>query len=330
MKSLPPESDAAMPLLRVGLLGCSDIASRRFLPALDRSRRAILAGLASRSPERATALASGAGVRIMTYDDLVAAPDIDLVYLSLPNHLHEEWGIRLLEAGKHLICEKPLALSPVGVERMVATAESHGRLLYENLMFLHHPQHQVVASLLAGGAIGRLAVLRATFCFPGPAPGDFRLDPDQGGGALHDLARYPLGIALRFLTGLPRRFRGQTIRQGGLVRSLCGTAISPAGELFSYAVAFGQQYESWYELVGETGRIRVDRAFTPPADLANRIRVLAGGDEREVVAPACDQFQQMIDDVADLVGSPERYAEPHERSRVLAGLAREMEEGGDD
>jgi predicted dehydrogenase len=263
---------------------------------------------------------------LFSYEELLDSPAIDLIYLSLPNHLHEEWAVRALQAGKHVICEKPLGLSPESVERMLAAAETGGRLLYESLMFLHHPQHAVVRELVAQGRIGRLCTLRAVFTIPLPKSGDFRLDPARGGGALHDLCRYPLGAALFHLRGLPGSFRGHAVMGDGIDRAVHGTAITPRDEVFSYAMAFGQQYQSSYELTGEGGRIILERAFTTPADLAGRIRLIVGSDVSDVTVPPCDHFGRMIDDVAGIIRGGD-FKIVHDRSRLLARLAREMEEG---
>jgi len=313
--------------VRVGILGCSDIARRKFIPALVGCRGAVLAALSSRSPAKAALFAPEGFSGICSHEELLASPHVDLVYLSLPNHLHEEWAIRALQSGKHVICEKPLGLSPDSVERMVATAEANGRVLYENLMYLHHPQHGVAREMVVSGRIGRVRSLRAVFTIPLPRSGDFRLDPVRGGGALHDLSRYPLGAALYHLSGVPRQFRGHAIRRDGLTLALHGTAVTPGEEIFSCSMAFGQQYQSYYEIIGEAGLIRLDRAFTPPADHSGRITVVAGSEERVVSVPPCDQFGRMIEDVADLIRTGDDLSRFHERSRLLARLAREMEDG---
>lgn len=315
--------------LRVGVMGCSDITGRKFLPALSGCRGAVLAAIASRSPEKAAASAPDGTCWASSYEELLSSPGVDLVYLSLPNHLHEEWAVRALEAGKHVICEKPLGLSPDSVGRMLAAAETNGQLLYENLMYLHHPRHAVVKKLVADGAIGRVRSLRAVFTIPLPKSGNFRLDPDQGGGALHDLSRYPLGAALYHLGGVPGDFRGRAISRDGLVLAVHGTAVTPLEEVFTYAMAFGQQYQCSYELVGERGLILLDRAFTPPADQETKIMVRSGSESRELSVPPCDQFGRMIEDVAELIRTGGDFSRVHDRSRLLARLAREMEEGCD-
>ncbi len=310
---------------RIGILGCSDIASRRFIPALLATPRARLSGVASSSPERAARFAAGASCRAFDYRGLVDAPEIDLIYLSLPNHLHEEWTLAALEKGKHVICEKPLGLDPASVERMTAAAEERGLLLYENLTYLHHPLLARVSEALP--EIGRIRTLRVVFGFTLRDSGNFRLDPARGGGAFHDLSRYPLSAALRFLDGEPESFTGVAFENNGLVTGMHGFALSSRQELFSFGIDFAQQYHSFYELVGERGRIRVDRAFTPPAEMAVPVQMVCGTEDRSFTVPATDQFRLMIEAVCGMIAADGDFRESHARNRRLAELAEQLRTG---
>lgn len=308
-------------MLRVAILGCSDIARRKFLPALSRSGQARLVALGSRRAENAASLAAAARVPLTTYEEIVRDPAIDLVYISLPNHLHETWSIRALEQGKHVLCEKPLGLDAASVRRMLQAADSCGRLLYENLMYLRHPQHAAVKALIDGGLIGHLLSLRSEFAFPGPTAGDFRLDPAMGGGAFHDMNRYPLSAALYFLTGKSHRFvRGGAQEREGLNLSLRAESLTDAGEEFSFQVAFGQRYRSFYQINGERGVIRVERAYTTPSDMENRISVTVDGRDESFSVPPDDHFLGAIEHVCDLVRGG-RWDMEHDRSGRLAALA---------
>ena len=263
---------------------------------------------------------------ILTHEELLARPDIDLVYISLRNHLHEEWTMRALDAGKHVICEKPLATSLASAQRMLAAAESRSLLLYENLMYLHHPQHAMVKSIIASGRIGKIVTIRSIFGFPMPTSGDFRLDPDQGGGAFLDLSRYSAGTAMHFLNGPLIRMKGSATWEGRLNTGLAGTATTAEGELFIFSNIFGQQYESFYEICCEKGRIRVDRAYTPPADMANRIMLFEGERLTEISAPPADHFKLMIDAVVTAVRNGS-YSVINSRTLATAELAEMMAKG---
>ena len=311
--------------IRVGILGCSDIARRKFIPALLQSRSASLTAIASRDRARAEQTLPGLCCPVLDYQELIASPDLDLVYVSLPNHLHEKWSIRALKAGKHVICEKPLGLSLQSVNRMVDCAEERGLLLYENLMYLQHPQHSVVKRLIAEGAIGPVTGLRCVFRFPGPPKGDFRLDPLRGGGAFHDLNRYPLSAAFYFLNGASYRLqRYSEVEEIDLNLAVQASYVTSAGEQFSFSIGFGYQYESFYEIEGDRGSIRVDRAFTTPPDMVNRICMTCDGGDASFDVPPSDHFLGSIDHVCRLITTQSGFFEEHSRSRRMAQLAEEL------
>jgi NDP-hexose-3-ketoreductase len=304
--------------LRIGILGCSDIASRKFLPALLGSQHAVLAAVASRDRDRAKGFVPGRAYAALTYDELMDGGDADLVYISLPNHLHEEWVLRALESGKHVLCEKPLGLNSASVHRMIDAARKRGLLLAENIMFVHHRQHQVVRDLLTAGRIGRLRQLRTSFGFLLHDRGNFRLDPARGGGVFHDLLRYPLAAARMFLSGDLVEVAGFRLNRGGLNVGMHGYGMTDDGALFDFSVSFDQHYESYYELVGERGKIRIDRAFTTPPELANIIQLSVGTEHFSVLAPADDHFSRMIEHAALLISDGKRHEEEYAQAAWLA------------
>jgi NDP-hexose-3-ketoreductase len=309
-------------VIRVGVLGCSDIARRKFIPALLKSAQACLAAVASRQPGKAAfCFPPAMSVVTLTYQELVCSPIVDLVYISLPNHLHEELSIRALKQGKHVICEKPLGLSAASVKRMLDVADTHGRLLFENLMYLQHPQHKAVKALIDSGRVGKIISLRSEFAFPGPVDGDFRLDPRKGGGAFHDMNRYPLSAALYFLTGKEHRFcQGSKVVREGLNLSLQADSCTDAGETFSFLTSFHLPYRSFYRITTDRGCIAVERAYTAPADMENRITVTIEGQDESFSVPPSDHFLNTIDFVCGLIRSGDWQRE-HQRARDVAELA---------
>lgn len=313
--------------LRIGLLGAAQISRQKFIPAVQRSTRARIVAVASHNAQRQETFALACGAVAQSYEALLANPDVELVYIALSNHLHEYWTLKALAAGKHVLCEKPLALSCVAVERMVAMAESHDLLLAENLMWLHHPQHAVIAGLIAAGEVGTVVAVRSVFTIPSPVAGNYRLDPDCGGGAFYDLARYPLATADLHLRGECISFRGHSLWQQKLNLAMHGTALTAADEIFSFSMAFGTTYESAYEVIGDRGKIRLDRAYTPPADHVGRVLFCRNGNERVVTVPPVDQFQLLIDQLAETIRNRSDKSEFYARSRRLAHLAAAMERG---
>lgn len=306
--------------IRVGVLGCSDIACRRFLPALRQSQRAELIAIGTHD-HYTTQTRLGARNQILAYEALLDRADIDLIYLSLPNHLHEEWAIRALVAGKHVLCEKPLGLNAPAVTRMHEAAANHGRLLYENIMYLQHPQHIAVKNLVLSGRLGTLRSLRATFTIPALPAENFRNDPSRGGGTFHDQVRYPLSAALYFFSGQKYIFQGRKFYTDQLLTAMDGTAVTEKKEMLHFSIGFGLPYRSAYELIGEKGSVLVERAFSTPAELANKIIVSIDGRDESFTIPAADHFLLTIDHVCDLLATPELFPAIRNKNERLATLA---------
>lgn len=317
---------ACAPLTRrplgIGVLGCADIAVRRFLPAVMQSDRARLVAIASRDWEKASVVAQRYACATSGYRDLLNNEQVDLIYIPLPNHLHEEWVTMAADHGKHILCEKPLGLSVDSVNRMVDAADRNGVLLYENLMYLQHPQHGRIKEMLAADRIGTVTRLHCVFTFPGPPPGTFRLDPHRGGGAFHDLNRYPLSAARFFLRGAVSDIvRCNTVRQDELIIAMEAEARTTADERFTFFIAFGQPYRCFYEISGTRGTLHLDRAFTSPADHQCRLEIRGSGSDETMLLPAHDHFLLTIDHVAALIARATGFDQEHERWRSLAGAA---------
>src|SRR5579875_990245 len=190
--------------VRWGILGAAWVAGRAVLPALRDARGAVPLAIASRSPERARELAARHGVpRVHAgYEELLADPEVDAVYVPLPNALHREWTLRALRAGKHVLCEKPLAVDAAQAREMAAAARGRGRLLMEAVMYRFHP---AVRELVASLTSHRVRFLHAVFGFPldpAVAPDTYRLRPELGGGALLDVGCYLVDLT-RWLLGEP-------------------------------------------------------------------------------------------------------------------------------
>ena len=188
---------------RWGILSAANIARRRFVPGLLEGTEGQLGAVAARDGDRARAFASEFGIprAYDSYDALLEDPEVDGVYIGLPNSLHAEWTVRAAAAGKHVLCEKPLARRAADVDRMAAACAEAGVLLMEAFMYRHHPQHARVRELVASGEIGEPAYFRATFSFAMDAERrsrDVRVRPDLDGGAFMDVGCYTLNAA-RFL-----------------------------------------------------------------------------------------------------------------------------------
>ena len=201
--------------VRFGILSTARI-NEKVLSGARESELVEVAAVASRDQARAEEYAREHGIARAYggYEELLADPELDAVYISLPNSLHVEWSIKALEAGKHVLCEKPLSRRPDDVERAFDTAERTGLLLTEAFMYRHNPQTARLQELVAGGAIGKLRAVRAAFSFTLSDPANIRLSSDLDGGALMDVGCYCVSGS-RLLAGEPERVFGVASRSPG-------------------------------------------------------------------------------------------------------------------
>lgn len=200
-------------VVRWGFLGAGMVATKALAPAVHTAAGARLQAVASRSPRRAAALAPAGRVHAR-YEDLLADDDVDAVYVALANDAHAQWTLAALEAGKHVLCEKPLGLHAPEVRRMVDAARASGRLLVEAFWYRWHPRVREAERLVASGELGRVLEVDSGFCFDGSDTlhGSYRLHPDMGGGALLDVGCYAISGALAAL-GWPDRLDVETLQR---------------------------------------------------------------------------------------------------------------------
>jgi len=189
--------------MRWGILGAAKFAREHMGPAIHAAKGAELFGLATSDPAKAAGFKAFApGLQVFDdYDAMLADPAIDAVYVPLPNHLHVEWAVKALEAGKHVLCEKPLALKAADFDAVIEARDAHGKLAAEAFMIVHHPQFVRARELVQGGAIGKLVHVDATFTYNNAGDLDnIRNKPEAGGGGLPDIGVYTFG-SVRFVTG---------------------------------------------------------------------------------------------------------------------------------
>jgi len=188
--------------LRWGILSTANIARTKVIPGMRRAARSRIVAIASRDLAQARAAAAEAGIPVAhgSYEALIADPEVDAVYIPLPNHLHAEWTIAAVRAGKHVLCEKPLALTSADAERMVAAAQASGMTLMEAFMYRLHPSWVAVRDLVASGRIGRLVSVQSWFSYFNDDPDNIRNIREFGGGALYDIGCYSINLS-RLLFG---------------------------------------------------------------------------------------------------------------------------------
>ncbi|MCQ4212352.1 Gfo/Idh/MocA family protein [Streptomyces longispororuber] len=300
-----------MDRVRMGVLGCADIAWRRMLPALTAHPSVEVVAVGSRDPAKAAAFTGRFGGEPVTgYEAVLDRSDVDAVYVPLPPSLTADWTRRALRQDKHVLSEKPLTGSAREAAGLRDLARARGRVLFENYMFLCHPQHRLVDDLLAAGRIGRLRSLTAEFTIPGKPADDIRHRPDLDGGALTGIGGYPLRTALRYL-GPGLDVVGALLRPDPHTGvDTDGAALLTAADGTPAQVAFGLRhaYRGRYELTGSEGHITVPRAYTPPADHPAVIHLERDGVREELTVPPHDQFRSVVTDFVEGIrsGAPAR------------------------
>jgi predicted dehydrogenase len=251
--------------LRWGFLSTADI-NKALLEPLRKSSRNSLLAVASRERSKAETYARKNKIprAYGSYADLLADPDIDVIYNPLPNHLHAEWTVKAVEAGKHVLCEKPLALSVEEVDAMSAAAERHGRVVAEALMYRSHAQTLKVREIVQGGKLGRVRLVRGTFSYPGAPAGNYRLDPAMGGGALWDVGVYPLSFTRFALGAEPLEVFGwQVTGPTGVDESFTAQLRFPEEVVLQMDVSMARPYHVFMEFVGDEAALVVPQPFNP-------------------------------------------------------------------
>ncbi|HEX6843668.1 MAG TPA: Gfo/Idh/MocA family oxidoreductase [Actinomycetota bacterium] len=273
--------------------------NRSIIPALRAADGHTLEAIASRDGDKAAAAAGEWGIprSVAGYDALLADPDIDAVYIPLPNHLHAEWTIAAARAGKHVLCEKPLALTVVEAETMVAACEEAGVLLMEAFMYRLHPSWVAVRELVASGRIGRLRAVQSWFSYFNDDPTNIRNIREVGGGALYDVGCYNVNLSRMLFGGEPNRVQATIERDPvGGTDVVTSAILDFDGGVATFTCSTRAETDQRVHVYGTEGRISIGIPFNIPPDLPTEVFVTAGGDppvapSTEVLAfPPSDQY----------------------------------------
>ena len=287
-----------------GILGPGLIARNAILPAFANVPNARVVAVASRDLTRAQAVAHDFGIptAYSDYAALIDDPEVEAVYIALPNHLHPVWAIRAAQAGKHVLCEKPLATNAAEAERMVAAADEADILFMEAVMYRFHPRMRELVEQVRAGAIGVPTLLRASFCFTLDAPDNYRNDPAMGGGALLDVGSYGVNVARWIMDAEPISATAMgVLAQSGTDASLSGILTFPSGALAHVQCSFASAEHQSLDVVGTTGTIAALNPFTAWRNDESSI-ILAQSDQREeTVFPPADPYAIMLEHFSDCV-----------------------------
>lgn len=292
------------PRLRIGVMGCSSFAGRALLPAMLECGAVELKAVSSRTTEKANQFAGRFHCEaVVGYDALLERADIDAVYMPLPTGLHEEWVLKTLAAGKHILVEKSAAETVESAEKMIALARAKNLLVMENFQFRHHSQHQWVLNLLARGELGEIQLFRSTFGFPPLAADNFRYQADLGGGALLDTGAYGVKAATLFL-GRDLQLVGAAMKfdpASGV--DIYGDAMlrSPSGQVAQLSWGFNYYYQCLYEILGTKGKLIVTRSYTPPPGFRPTVIVEHQDTRQEYSLPPDNHYLKMVQFFADTV-----------------------------
>jgi predicted dehydrogenase len=283
--------------LRVGILSTARI-NRLVLAGARESSEVEVVAVASRDQAGADAYAREHAIARPhgSYDALFEDPDVEAVYISLPNSMHLEWSIRALQAGKHVLCEKPLARSAEAVARAFDVADRCGRLLTEAFMWRHNPQTVRLAELVRGGAVGRLAMVRASFGFHLDDAANVRMSAELEGGSLMDVGCYCVS-ALRLLCGEPLRVSGeQVLGAGGVDVAFAGVATFAGGVLGHFDSGFAFSPPDELAVFGDQGSLHVSDPWHVRSP--GIVRRRADGSQETIATPAANSYRLELEDLA--------------------------------
>jgi predicted dehydrogenase len=298
-----------LPPVGWGVLGAANIAVAKVIPAMARCARSRVVAIASRDESKATAAARRLGIprAYGSYEALLADPEVDVVYNPLPNHLHVPWSIRAAEAGKHVLCEKPIALSAAEADTLRAARDRTGVLIGEAFMVRTHPQWLEAERLVATGAIGDLRLVSGHFSYSRRDPRDIRSRAEYGGGALMDIGCYPVTLSRWLFGEEPLEVIAQIERDPELgVDRLTSALLRFPGGQATFACSGQLVPFQRMELFGTRGRIEIEIPFNAPPDRPCRILVddrsaLAGQSARVVEFPIVDQYTLQADRFSDAI-----------------------------
>ncbi|MBP0592030.1 Gfo/Idh/MocA family oxidoreductase [Paraburkholderia sp. LEh10] len=321
-----------------GILGTAKINDKVVVP-MHNAQKCRVKGIASRSQEKALEAAAKYRLAVAydSYEALLADPEIDAVYIPLPNHIHMEWTIKSVEAGKHVLCEKPIGLDAQQVERLIAERDRNGRYIQEAFMVRTHPQWLKVRALIDEGVIGELRAVTGGFTYYNTDAHNIRNQSELGGGGLLDIGCYPITTS-RFIIGRePRRVVAlmeqdpifKVDRLGSVLMDFDGVQVS-----FFYSTQTHPYQRMQFH--GTKGRIEVEIPFNAPNDRPTRLLVSEYTSEgvatdRWLELPICDQYGVAAATFAEAILSGSPQAIPLEDSRanmrVISAVCRSAQSG---
>ncbi len=324
-----------MKKVRWGVLGAANIAIEKVLPAMQQGAYCDIAAIASRSLEKAQAAATRLGIpkAYGSYEELLADPEIDAIYNPLPNHLHVPWSIKALQAGKHVLCEKPIALTAAEAQALVDVAKQYPHLkVMEAFMYRFHPQWQQARQLVRAGKIGALRTIQSFFSYYLDDPHNVRNRADSGGGGMLDIGCYTISLA-RFIFGAePERVFGMVEYDPQFKVDRLASSVMDFG-LGTATFTIGTQLTSFQRvnIFGAEGRVEIEIPFNAPPDLPCKIWLQQGDEVEEMLLDVCNQYTIQGDMFSQAVLNDTEVPTPLEDAvanmRVIEAVLRSAKSG---
>jgi predicted dehydrogenase len=325
--------------IRWGVLGVAKIALEKVIPAIQRGESGEVVAIASRSADKAKVAAESFRIprAHATYEDLLADPDVDAIYNPLPNHLHVPWSVRAMEAGKHVLCEKPIALDAAQAAELVQARERTGRLVMEAVMVRTHPRWLGARDIVRSGRLGELRSMMGFFSYFNESPDNIRHQPGMGGGGLLDIGFYPVTMSRFIFEEEPRRVMGALGVDPRFGVDRLASAIlefSTGHAVFTCSTQLFPHQS--VDILGSRGRMAIEIPWSMPHERPSRLLIddpTQASDEgpEEVWYPACDQWGVQCDRFCEAVARGQPAPVPIEDAvanmRVLDAMARSARAG---
>ena len=289
--------------IRWGILSTANIGRVAVIPAIQSSKNGVVTAVASREAQKGAEFATKMGIQKSygSYEALLDDPDIDALYIPLPNSLHYEWTIKAARAGKHILCEKPLALSAMQCQEMDAAAKQYGVELMEAFMYRFHPRSEKVIELVRAGALGPLQMIQSSFTFKLSRPDNIRLQADLGGGALMDVGSYCVNISRTLAGNEPVAVQAAAHwAASGVDAQMAGTLCFASGLMAQFDCALTMARRESFTAAGTDGYFYAPAAFLPGKEDIELFEYR----ERETTRHSfsgCDEYQLMVEHFSDCI-----------------------------
>jgi len=311
-----------MQKLRWGILSSAKIGRTKVIPAIQASLLGEVVAIASRTQESAEKAADELGIKRAhgSYEALLADPDIDAIYNPLPNHLHVPWSIKAIEAGKHLLCEKPLGLNTADVEKLMKVAEQNPQVsVMEAFMYRFHPQWKTAKKLVQDGTIGQVRSIHSHFAYNSHEQDNIRNVAEWGGGALMDIGCYSISLSRFIYDEEPLRVLGHITPYAGYeVDCFVSGILEFADGNATFTASTKSEAEQYVEIHGEHGSILIPLPFNPIADSITHIVLTRDGVRENIVQLPSDHYRNMSDAFAESINL--KQAVPTPLSDALANM----------